>query len=79
VRKARGRPKAHQHDEIGPIHDLGKVGGQESDRNQPLVNAARLDAAASAQLVKTLGVARMQPPCPALEYRDRPDAHAQSL
>jgi hypothetical protein len=51
----------HQHDEIGPIEGLGKIGGHQGDRNEPFVNAARLDAALPAQLIEALGIARMEP------------------
>ena len=50
----------HQHDEVGAANGFGDVGSHEVDGNEPLRDAARLDAALRAQRRETFRVARMQ-------------------
>jgi hypothetical protein len=47
----------HQHNQIGAAHGFGDVGRQEINRNQPLLNALRLDATLRAKRGEALRVA----------------------
>ena len=50
----------HQHDEVGAADGLRHVGGREVDGNEPLMDAACLDAALRAQRSEPLGIAGVQ-------------------
>ena len=50
----------HEHDEVGAGERLRHVRGHHRDRHQPLLHAARLDAAARAQRREAFRPARMQ-------------------
>ena len=50
----------HHHDQMGAANGLGDVGRQQIDRDQPLLDAARLDATLRAQGGEALRIAGVQ-------------------